>query len=130
MFPPGLTPSVPPLARMTEEPANWTASEAYNSITPFCWRTELAWINPLLLTVCACKSTWPASATILPWLSTLPAGSCTGADKLNPSGRSESNTCWPAISAAVPPGAAIVPLLSICFAIKNSEPPDAVWREP
>ena len=71
---------------MTEEPANWTSSEAYNSMTPFFSRTELAWITPLLLTVCACNSTWPASATILPWLSTLPAGSCTGADKLNPSG--------------------------------------------
>ena len=69
--------------------------EAYNSITPFFSRTELAWITPLLLTVCACKSTWPASATILPWLSTLPAGNCTGADKLNPFGRSDSKHFLP-----------------------------------
>ena len=99
-------------------------------MTPFLSRTEFAWITPLLLTFCACKSTCPASATIRPWLSTLPAGSCTGADKLNPSGRSESNTSCPATRAAVPPGASMVPWFSICLAIKKSDPPVAVSRWP
>ena len=76
-------------------------------MTPFFSRTELAWTTPLLLTVCACKRAWPASATIRPWLSTLPDGRWTGTDKLSPSGRSERSTSWPASSAAVPPGAAM-----------------------